>query len=227
MNEHEILSSLVSQRRIERFKAILSNRTRWLTVVLDDFYHVHNMSAVIRSAEAFGIQDVHVAQISNPFKPSKGVSLGTEQWVTIFKYRTVTECVESLRHRGYNIYCAHPPAIKGNSISSRSFSVDSLPLERKAAVVFGRELDGLHKEFLENSDGTFFIPMKGLAESLNVSVSAGVALYELRRRMEDEIDQSSWRLSHQERLELLDEWVLKSVRRGKAVLNEIIQRTKK
>jgi len=220
------LAPLVNSRRIERFSSILQKRTKWITVVLDDFYHRHNMSAVIRSAEAFGIQDVHVAEISNPFKPSKGVALGTEQWITLFKYPSVEDCIKSLRQRGYKLFCANPPPLRNDSTSRSCYSVDSLPIETKVAVIFGRELDGLHKEFLEQSDGTFFIPMKGLAESLNVSVCAGITLYELRKRMEIEIDERQWRLSYKEKEELLGRWILNSVRHGPAVFEEIEKRMK-
>jgi len=227
MRDYKILEHLVNPQRMERFVSILNQRTRWITVVLDDFYHRHNMSAVIRSAEAFGIQDIHVVEISNLFKPAKGVALGTEQWITLFKYSSVKECIRSLRDKGYKIFCANPPQITNNKKkNNNSYTVCSLPLDKKIAVVFGRELDGLHKTFLAQSDGTFHIPMKGLAESLNVSVSAGIALYELRKRLEKEVDISQWGLTKSEKENLLDKWILRSVRHGPAVLDELKRRMK-
>ncbi len=226
MRDFHLLKPFISKKRIERFNNVLEQRTRWITVVLDDLYHKHNMSAVLRSAEAFGIQDVHVVEISNAFKPAKGVALGTEQWITIYKYSSVEECVSALKQAGYKIFCAHPPPVNSNNLKSikSSYSVHDLPVDSKIAVVFGRELDGLHEEFIELSHGTFFIPMKGLAESLNVSVCAALTIYELRNRMESVVDKSLWQLSEQEKLELLDRWILTSVKHGPSVLKEIKKR---
>jgi len=201
-----LLAPFLTPGRLERLERALARRTRWITVVLDDIYHSHNMSAVVRSCEAMGIQEIHSIEISNPFDPSHGVAMGAQQWITIHRHSSVKGCYEWLEAKGYRILCADPPSHlqEGKSESSDVFTPEEIPLERPVALVFGRERDGLHQEAREMSHGAFYIPMRGLTESLNVSVTAGIAIYVLRKRLEAELERSVWALDRETRLDLLD-----------------------
>ncbi len=214
----ELLRPLMTQGRFERLEKCLDRRTKWITVVLADLYHEHNMSAVVRSCEAFGIQELHVIELSNPFRPNPGVALGAEQWITIKRYSKISICFDSLRRLGYKILCADPP----RHAKDFSYLLSEIPLaDGPVALVFGRERDGLHPEARRLCDGRFYIPMVGLTESLNVSVTVGISLYQLRRFLEEQVEPEKWRLSQAERLELLDLWALRSVRKGQQVLKRL------
>ena len=218
----ELLAPFMAEGRLERFRAALERRTRWITVVLDDLYHAHNMSAVARSCEAMGIQDLHAIELSNPFDPSHGVAMGAEQWITIHHHPSIEGCFRRLEERGYLILCADPPRRVENGGDQRpAYPVEEIPLERPVALVFGRERDGLHQETRERSHGTFYIPMRGLTESLNVSVTAAIAIYNLRKRLEEELKPEQWRLGEEEQLELLDAWAMRSVRHADKIIQRI------
>jgi tRNA (guanosine-2'-O-)-methyltransferase len=220
MRDAELLEPMMSERRMQRLHDMAALRTRFVTVVLDDLYHQHNMSAVVRSAEAMGIQDIHVLQLENRFRPSHGVALGAQQWITVHRHQDIKACMTGLKEKKYLLLAADPPANTGESDGKRVYALDEIPLEQPVALVFGRERDGLHDEVRDLCDASFFIPMNGFTESLNVSVTAGIALYSLRRRI-DAMERNRWELSVSEQLELIDEWSVKSVRRGEAVLKEV------
>ncbi len=215
-----LLKPFLTRKRIEILEAALEKRTRYVTVVLDDIYHPHNISAVVRSCEAFGIQDIHVLQVENPFSPNKGVTKGSQQWITFHRHTSIEECVSHLRQKGYMLLGADPPS-KGNP----SLPVDEIKLSCPVALVFGREKEGLHQELRSACDGLFHIPMKGLTESFNISVTVAISLYVLRRKV-DAMPPHVWQLSQKEKEQLLDDWSVKSVRRGQAVLKEIRERLK-
>lgn len=220
MRDSELLEPMMSERRIQRLQDTAGVRTRFITVVLDDLYLQHNMSAVLRSAEAFGIQDIHVLQIENRFQPNHGVALGAQQWITVHRHKSTEDCMKVLKDNGYLILGADPPARTEGEKTRDVYALDEIPLKQPVALVFGRERDGLHEEVRDMCDASFFIPMNGFTESLNVSVTAGISLYSLRRRL-DGMDRKKWELSVQEQLDLIDEWSVKSVRKGAAVLKEV------
>jgi tRNA (guanosine-2'-O-)-methyltransferase len=219
-----ILSGLVSKKRKMRIEEVLNARTRYVTVVLDDLYHCHNMSAVVRSCEAFGIQDIHAIEIENRFDPSHGVALGAEQWITIRRHKSIDGCMALLRDRHYRIYAADPPGRADSDGVKAVFAIYDLPMdEGPIAIAFGRELNGLDPALRELCDGLVYIPIPGFTKSLNVSVTVAVFLYELRKRL-DLMDQSIWGLSHAEKCELRDIWYLRSVKHGPKVLEEMLKR---
>lgn len=201
----DYLLTFVTDRRRERFAQVLAQRTRWLTVVLDDFYSPHNVSAVLRSCDAFGIQDVHVIERQHVYQPTADVALGSEQWLTIHRYHQSPApeqvCLKALRARGYRLLAATPHA-------------DALPPEevdvtRPCALIFGGEKDGLSPEIVDRADEAVRIPMCGFVESLNVSVAVAVCLYATTRRLHR--TRANWRISSEEQQNLLLEWVRTSV----------------
>lgn len=161
-------------RRRQRMEDVASSRLRGLVVVLDNLYQSHNMSAVLRSADAFGVDTVHVIEDLNRFEINRGITRKCEKWMTIRRYDDAESCLGPLRASGFRLWAAMPAA--------DAVPAESIPLTERMAFVFGNEGDGIAESTLALCDGTFAIPMVGFSGSLNVSVAAGVTLYIMTRR---------------------------------------------
>lgn len=217
----DLLHDLISDRRRERIEQMLDLRTRFIAVVLDNLYHPHNMSAVVRSCESFGIQDIHAIENENRFDPDHGIAMGAQRWVTFRRHASSEDCVYWLRKRGYTLLAADPPDKAEKTRDKKAFMLAEVPLDDgPIALVFGKEMDGLNPHLRNLCDATVFIPMRGFTESLNVSVTAAICLYELRKRL-DAMDQAVWGLAREEKSELRDEWYVRSVRHGPMVLEKL------
>ncbi len=166
----EALSPVVTPERRKRIDQVVSQRTDDLVVVLDSVSDPHNSSAVLRSADAFGIQTVHVIVGSYGFRASRGVSKGTHRWLDVIRYESAEACAKRLKDAGYAIYVA---ATGGDC------DLEALRTKTRLAVVFGNEHRGVSPAWAELADGTFSIPMRGFVESLNVSVAAAITLQTL------------------------------------------------
>lgn len=214
------LSQFVTPRRLRRMEQVLGERTRYLTVVLEDIYQPHNASAVLRSCDSCGVQDVHIIEKRNSYRVNPGVELGTAQWLTLRRYRldqaapkagaTVTTpdpvraALTDLRARGYRIVATTP--------HTEDVELGSFDLNRgKVALCFGTEMEGLSEELLTEADEYVRIPMYGFVESFNISVSAAIILYTLTQRLRAH-EEPPWRLSDAERAEILLTWLRRSVK---------------
>lgn len=201
------LQGFVTEERWQTINNVLDQRTRFLTVVLEDIYQPHNASAVLRSCDCFGIQDVHIIENRNDFNPNKGITIGADQWITLKQYseqgkNNTKECFEKLRQQGYQIIATTP--------HEKDVTIDAVDLNQKTALVFGAEYTGLSDYALEHADGYAKIPMVGFSESFNISVGAAICLYELSSRMRRQYDH--WSLTENEMLELRHEWLRNSIR---------------
>ncbi len=168
-----------TERRLQRIRSVLEHRQDDLTLVLEDIHDPHNVSAILRSADAVGIKEVQLLYTKEKF-PSIGKksSASAGKWVTRRKFRSVEECYSRLRDEGFRIYASE--------LDPQSQSIYDLELTEKVALVFGNEHRGVSAEAAALSDGRFRIPMYGMIESLNVSVACAVTLYEaLRQRLEN------------------------------------------
>ncbi len=222
-----LLSPLLTEKRKERIEYILSLRTRFITVILYDLYHEHNMSAVVRSLEAFGIQDCYVIEKENRFCPSPGVAIGAEKWINIKRFKSETSCFDALRQKGFRIFAADPPEKALLTRGKGAFDIRELDLEKgPVAICFGKELDGLNDHIRGLCDGTVYIPMLGFTESLNVSVTAAICLYELRRKL-DALKGIDWHLKKDEKERLRAYWYLSSIKHGERILFDLKKRQKK
>ena len=206
------LKQFVTGKRFEILKKILDNRTRHLTVVLEDVYHPHNASAVLRSCDCFGVQDVHVIENRNALNISDKVTRGAESWLTIEKYtkpdnRNTERCIATLRKEGYRIVALTP--------HSPDFQLRDLEIDDKLALLFGSEKDGLSKVALQQADHKVMIPLYGFTESFNISVSVALALYDLRLKLD--ASNIPWQLNEGEKQTLLHQWLRNSVRAGKVI----------
>lgn len=197
----------LTDERWERLNRVLDLRTRRIAVVLEDIYQPHNASAVLRSCDCFGVQDIHVIENRNDFDPSSGVTIGADRWLSLHRYGEEGEdntrrCLSLLRERGYRLVATTP--------HEEDMLIEDLPLDRPLALMFGAELEGLSEKALEAADLCARVPMYGFSESYNISVSAALCLYELSRRMRRE--REDWPLDGDEKRELLLEWMRESIR---------------
>jgi tRNA (guanosine-2'-O-)-methyltransferase len=179
-----------------------SQRTRHVTVVLEDIYQSHNMSAVLRTSDCFGIQDIHIIEEKHHFTVTKEIVKGASQWLSLTRYlardgQGTQRCFQDLRNEGYAIVATTPHA--------HDVLIDQLPITKKIALVFGTEKEGLSSYALEKADAFVKVPLYGFTESFNISVCAGIVLYELTKRMrESSVD---WRLTEHEQLDLQLQWL--------------------
>ena len=201
------LREFATENRWQTINTVLEKRTRYLTVVLEDIYQPHNASAVLRSCDCFGVQDVHIVENKNEFDPNKGVTIGADKWIDLQSYNqpdqnNTAACFEKLKGKGYQIIATTPHEDEVN--------IDEVPLDQKTALLFGAELTGLSDYALEHADGYAKIPMVGFSESFNISVSAALCLYELSRRLRSQRD--DWQLNEEEIVNLQLDWLKKTVR---------------
>ncbi len=161
--------SLLLDVRKEKIDKVISQRTRTFTIVLDRLEDSFNMAAVLRTCESFGVQEVHVViNPEAPFVPNSKVAQGCDKWLDVKLYKSFAECREHLKSRGFALYAS---AIREDATSLYSMRFDS-----KIALVFGNERDGVSQEVLDGSDGTFWIPMRGFSQSLNISAAASACV---------------------------------------------------
>ena len=202
----EYLSGFLTERRLERMQQVVNERTRHLCVVLEDIYQTHNASAVLRSCECFGIQDVHIIENRNVFEENPEVVMGASKWLSLYRYNTsqnnTASCLQALRDQGYRLVATSP--------HQRDCLLEDLPLEQKTALLFGTEMEGLSEAAMDMADAWVRIPMRGFTESFNISVSVAISLYHLSRRLRE--PDIPWVLSPDEKNALLLEWVKKSMK---------------
>jgi tRNA (guanosine-2'-O-)-methyltransferase len=163
------LAPFLTPERIRTIDETLANRTRNLTLVIEDVHDPHNVAACLRSAEAFGLQEVHVIEAATRFSANRKVVQGADKWLEIHRFRSAGSCLAALRARGM--------VVAGGALTESAVAISQLDFSRPTALVFGSEHDGLSRGLLEASDVLFRIPMQGFTRSFNVSVSAGISLY--------------------------------------------------
>lgn len=209
------LEAMVSPRRLERLDQVLRFRTHHLVIVLEDIYNWHNASAALRSAEIFGIQQVHTIENRYSFSRNSGVDLGSSKWLTLHQWRNpagenTLACLRHLKDSGYRIVATSPEA--------PSEPPDQLDLSRPAALCFGTELDGLSPQAQELADARVRLPMFGFTTSFNVSVSCALVLSALVPRLHQ--SRLSWQLTDLEREELRFLWLRKSIQNSDPLIAE-------
>jgi tRNA (guanosine-2'-O-)-methyltransferase len=203
--------------RWNKFLEVIDSRTRHLTVVLEDIFQTHNASAVIRTCELTGIQDLHIIENANQYNINPDIVVGSDKWINMYKYNSqkhnTLQCYRQLREQGYKILATSP--------HKDGFLLEDLPLDQKSALVFGNEGAGLSVIALENADGFVRIPAWGFTESYNISVSVALCSYNLLSRLRSE--NFPWQLSEEEKEKLLIDYVLKSVRNPEKILKQLLK----
>lgn len=204
------LEKVVNPERLSLFHRIIMNRTNYITVVLEDIYQAQNASAVLRSCDCLGIQNVHVIENRNTLQVDKEVAMGSSKWLTLNKYNEGNNnspgAIQLLKKKGYRIVATSPHS---NDVELPEFDIT----KGKIALVFGSELPGISDVVLNEADEFLKIPMYGFTESYNISVSAAVILYHLTQKMRDS-DIIEWHLNDEERIETMLQWIRNSVKKS-------------
>ena len=196
------LESFVTENRQNIFKKVLDQRTRHFTVVLEDLYQMHNVSAVVRSADIFGFQDLHIIQKKYDPKLSHAIAKGAEKWLSINRYRQTNEAIQHLKQKGYQIVATTP--------HTDDVNLPDFDISKASAFFFGVEKDGLSEQVMSQADVFLKIPMYGFTESFNISVAAALIMYDVSERLR--ISQLQWQLSDDEKQDLYLQWLEKSIK---------------
>lgn len=210
----EYLESYLTPRRKERFSHVLSQRTKHFTVATEDVYQLHNTSAVIRSCDVFGIQEVHIIEEVNTKRIDREIAMGAQKWVDLNRYHSVKEAISNLKSKGYKIVATSPHR---NDTLLKDFDVTE-----KSCFFFGRETEGLSQEVIDNADSFLKIPMVGFTESLNISVSAAIILQEVTSKLKQ--TDIVWKLSSEEVLEKRMDWCKKTIKNYDKLIEHFYQK---
>jgi len=218
---NEYLFDFITEERKQRFLEVIQHRTRYLTVVIENLYQSHNTSAVVRTCDCFGIQDVHIIENKNKYNINDEIAMGSSNWLNINHYDQTDnnsyQCIETLKRNGYTIVATTP--------HKKDCLLENLKTDKKIALIFGTEKDGLSETAMNLADEFVKIPMNGFTESFNISVSAGIFLHYLTTKIKSSDIQ--WRLSNLEREEILTEWLKISIKSSKTLIEDFLNKYKK
>lgn len=209
---------IITPNKVELFDRIAAQRTKYISIALENIYQEHNASAVLRTCDCFGIQELNVIEKNNQYEIKRDIALGAGRWVNMYNFNKgenpTSDCIAKLKAKGTKIVATSP--------HDSSHTISTLPLDAPCAFFFGTERQGLSKEVLETADYTVTIPMYGFTESFNISVSVALLLQGIRNRlMQSEFD---WKLSEEEQIELKISWCRKILNGGDALENEFRRR---
>lgn len=210
------LKEFLTAQRLQRLEEVLSHRMRHVTVVVEDLFQSQNISAVLRTCECYGIQDVHIIEKEYECQVHKAVAMGADKWLSIHRYQEVGQsaahCIDSLKKEGYTIVATMP--------GENSYFLEDLPIEPKTALLFGTELKGLSEELVTLADRKVKIPMYGFTESFNISNSVAIILsYFIEKIRKSGV---KWELSTEEKSLLLSEWLQKSVKKPLLLIDKFL-----
>jgi tRNA (guanosine-2'-O-)-methyltransferase len=198
----EYLETFLTENRKERFINVLANRTNHFTIAMEDVYQLHNTSAVMRSCEVFGIQELNVVEQKFGKRIDSEIAMGAQKWVDINRYSSMQNCIDDVRKKGYQIIATTP--------HNDSCMLHEFDITKPSAIFFGTEKQGLSQEVIDQADGFLKIPMVGFTESLNISVSAAIIIQDITSRLrQSNID---WKLSENEILEKRLAWAKNSIK---------------
>ena len=208
------LESYLTNSRKAKFQSVLSQRTKHFTVAIEDVYQLHNTSAVMRSCDVFGIQEVNIIEEINTKRIDCEIAMGAQKWVDINRYNSVNDCIKDLKQKGYQIVATTPHA---NNCDLHDFDVT-----KKSSFFFGRETEGLSDAVLNNADRFIKIPMVGFTESLNISVSAAIILQYATKKLKQ--SHINWQLSESELLEKRLDWCKKTIKSYQKIVDRYYNR---
>ena len=218
----QYLSGYLTPNRLALFNKVLQTRTRYLTVVLEDIFQPQNASAVLRTCDCFGIQDVHIIENRNDFKVDREVAMGASKWLNLKKYNMAEqnslETIRTLKSQNYRIVATSPHI---NDQELQNFDLT----KGKTALVFGSELPGISEIIRNEADEFLKIPMYGFTESFNISVSAAIILHHLTLKMQQN-KSIQWQLSETEKEEIRLEWMRRSIKRSDLIEKRFLKNKK-
>jgi len=202
------LEGFLTENRLQKCQTVLAQRTRHLVVAIEDVYQMHNTSAVMRSCDAFGIQDLHIIEQRFGKDIDREIAMGAQKWVGIHTHPSPQECMDALRMQGYQIVATSPHAT--------SHTLTQFDLHKKSALFFGTEKEGLSPEILDQADAFIYIPMVGFSESLNISVSAAIILQYLTQKLRE--SNIHWALGSQEQQAVRLLWAKNSIKDNQRII---------
>jgi tRNA (guanosine-2'-O-)-methyltransferase len=209
----QYLSGFISERRKARFDEVIAHRTGHLRIVLEDLYQAHNASAVLRSCDCFGVQYVDFIENRNKFKISPDVAMGSSNWLSITRHnqqeQNTAAALQQLKKQGYRIVATTP--------HTNDVTLEKLPVDRKLALVFGTEIDGITDEVRQEADEFVRIPMYGFTESFNISVCAALCMYELTTRIRRDVP--DYLLNEEEKTSIYLDWLKNSIEKSDAIVD--------
>lgn len=209
----DYLNEFVTPERRERIEHVLERRTNHIAVCIEDVYQLHNTSAVLRSCDVFGIQQLYVIEEQFGKRLDKNIAMGSEKWVDVHRFDTAKQCIDRLRSDGYKIIATTP--------LKTSAPLEDFDISEKSVICFGTEKSGLSPAIMDQADGYIHIPMEGFSESLNISVSAAIILHQLRSRLNE--SEIPWQLNMEQYTEKRLNWTMKSIRSIDDVLSRYTQ----
>lgn len=211
------LQHYMTEERSERFAKILRFRTRHFTIAVEDVYQERNASAIVRSSDCFGIQDVYIIENFNEYQVSEGISKGADKWVNVHIYDRHTnnteKCITDLKSKGYQII-ATTPHHSGSQL-------EDFDISKRSAFFLGGEKEGLTDTVMKKADGYIKIPMYGFTESYNISVAGALLLYSLTKKLH--ASGVKWRLNDQEKLDLQLDWTIKTIASSENLIRKYIE----
>ncbi len=206
------LEGYLTEERKQRFLEVLQYRTKHITIAIEDVYQMHNTSAIIRSCDVFGVQEVHVVEDRFAKRLDKNIAMGAEKWVDVHRYHNTVDCITNLKQQGYQIIATTP--------HNDSTLLPEFYPEQKSAIFFGTEKEGLSDVVMHQADGFLKIPMVGFSESLNVSVAAAIIIQDLAHKVRaSEVD---WQLTEAEILDKRMDWTQKSIQHVKGIIERYL-----
>lgn len=214
----EHLSQFVLERRLSVLQSALNQRTRYLTVVLEDIFQSQNASAVLRTCECLGVQDIHIIENKYKYSINPQVVMGAAKWLSINRYRdkdnNSLNAILALKAKGYRIVATSPHS---TDVSLYNFDLS----KGKAALVFGTELTGITDTIKNQADEFLFIPTVGLTESLNISVTVAIAMHYLTTKAQEmEID---YFLNESEKLDIMHQWLMLTVKSSQSIVKRFMK----
>ncbi|TWO32018.1 RNA methyltransferase [Seonamhaeicola sediminis] len=202
LNLLEHLETYLTENRKQRFNEVLLQRTKHFTVAAEDVYQLHNTSAVIRSCDVFGIQEINIIEETNTKRIDREIAMGAQKWVDLNRYNSVKDCILDLKQKGYQIVATTPHI--------HDCELHNFDITKKSCFFFGRETEGLSDEVLKNADSFLKIPMVGFTESLNISVSAAIILQHVTTKLRQ--SNLNWQLTETEIHEKKLDWISKTIK---------------
>ncbi len=196
------LEGFLTENRKEGFLRVLKNRTKHFTIAMEDVYQLHNTSAVMRSCEVFGVQELNVIEQKFGKRIDSEIAMGAQKWVDVNRFNNVQSCIDAKRAQGYQIIATTP--------HNDSCMLHEFDISKPSAIFFGTEKNGLSEEVIEQADGFIKIPMVGYTESLNISVSAAIIIQDITTRLRQ--SNINWQLTEEEVLEKRLDWTRKSIK---------------
>jgi tRNA (guanosine-2'-O-)-methyltransferase len=196
------LEGFITPERSAKFLKVLQQRTKHFTIGIEDIFQLHNTSAVLRTCEVFGIQELNVIEEKYGKTIDKEIAMGAQKWVDVERYDNTKTCIDTLKAKGYRIIATSP--------HEESCFMDDFDITQPSAIFFGTERLGLSEEILKHADGFLKIPMMGFTESINVSSSAAIIIQNLSSRLHKSDIQ--WQLTDEEILEKRIDWARKTIK---------------